>query len=763
MKILFKISLIIFMAFFPSVAAFAQKPVSEMTREDVLSLEYDELIEYQLNDLMKFAEIVGVSVQELQDMILNPKQTTASKYAEDHFSSPLSMTVISADEIEKSGATCIPEVLKLVPGIIVRQKTNGNYDVHIRGNDYVPPGEKILMSENSSTLVMIDKRPVYNYFQGGTYWETLPIGLNDIERIEVVRGPSSALYGPNAVSGVIHIITKKELKSKPTFDANICAGTYDALGGSLSAAVGIGKKFRFRASANFDKRSRFTEKYFDLHRGKYWNLEEMLPHIEENNYGTYSSIDEAFENSELSTNNFGVNVFTDWDITKNISLHYDFGYQKSDVQTCFVEFGTFISRRQSETFSSDIKLKLWDGEIHLSTIEGVQDLAKGVRGFKFDTYSYNAIASYNFKFGDFVFTPGFLAQACQYNDSLYVDIEYHEGFINGSKWLGTVEFNFRLDYRPTDRLRFTAAYATGAYSKPEKPYYSYQLVSSLKIDDNNMMRVVYSRANSSPFIAPTYSNYTTLFEEHHQAVDVFSIYQYLGNQDLDLPVMHLAELGYRNKLLKNLYSDVEVFYSRTENFNAAINTIDDVVVLDTTTVVLFQTDQVITLPIVSNQFGVSASFQLAWGKNFKLRAFGTLQYTLLEDVEVRDSLILNQFTGLSIDRFSLQNNPALINMEHTYTPSFYGGITADYVLFDKLTLGLNLYFTSKQSTFYKQHRTRQKTLDARISANLMVNYEITKGINTYVSARNLSSSEDSEFIFLDSVKKMFFFGIRGKF
>ncbi|MGC3978729.1 MAG: Plug domain-containing protein [Paludibacteraceae bacterium] len=89
----------------------------------------------------------------------------------------------------------------MVPGLIVREKTNGNYDVHIRGNDNMPPKGMFIYSENSISLVMIDGRPVYNYSFGGTFWEALPVDLVDVERIEIIRGPSSALYGPNADFG----------------------------------------------------------------------------------------------------------------------------------------------------------------------------------------------------------------------------------------------------------------------------------------------------------------------------------------------------------------------------------------------------------------------------------------------------------------------------------------------------------------------------------------------------------------------------------
>jgi len=154
------------------------------------------------------AQTVDTTYNNLFDLdleaLMNIDIYSVSKKVESLFDAPLSASVLTREEIINSGATSIPEALRLVPGLIVREKTNGNYDVHIRGNDDVL-GAKLLYSENTMSLVMIDNRIVYSYLQGGTFWETLPVSVNDIKRIEVIRGPASALYGPNAVMGVIHI------------------------------------------------------------------------------------------------------------------------------------------------------------------------------------------------------------------------------------------------------------------------------------------------------------------------------------------------------------------------------------------------------------------------------------------------------------------------------------------------------------------------------------------------------------------------------
>ena len=171
--------------------------------------------------------------------------------------------MLTIDEINASGATTIEEALRLVPGTLVREETNGNFDVHIRGNDNLPPGSYVFYTESTMSLVMIDGRPVYNFVNGGTFWESLPISLVDVERIEVVRGPATALYGPNAVTGAINIITRSASDQQISVHGKVQYGTkntgiYDlSLGTSL-----LDNKLKVRLSGNLEKRDRDQETYY---------------------------------------------------------------------------------------------------------------------------------------------------------------------------------------------------------------------------------------------------------------------------------------------------------------------------------------------------------------------------------------------------------------------------------------------------------------------------------------------------------------------
>ena len=229
-----------------------QKDISKMTRADIMAMSYEELAELPIEDVMQLTKILGISLDEFYEMLLNKDVTSASKKAESSFESPLSTTVLSYDEIVASGARNIQEALRLVPGVIVREKTNGNYDIHIRGNNNIPDDNLTVYTENSMTLVMINSRPVYNYINGGTFWESLPVDFADIDRIEVVRGAASALYGANAVTGVINIITKTPDSEDLQVFGQVQGGNVGSYMGSLSVGQNIGK-FGYRVSGNYQK------------------------------------------------------------------------------------------------------------------------------------------------------------------------------------------------------------------------------------------------------------------------------------------------------------------------------------------------------------------------------------------------------------------------------------------------------------------------------------------------------------------------------
>jgi outer membrane receptor for ferrienterochelin and colicin len=182
-------------------------------------------------------------------LVEEPVVTSASKQPERISDSPVAVTVITADDIRRSGATNIPDLLRSVPGLEVMEQNASQQNVAIRG---------VNETYANQILVMVDGRPIYDTAYGNTFWNTLPLLMSQIARIEVVRGPGSALYGANAFSGVVNIITKTPLElasqgDKATFigavgsQQSLFSETTLTLGGSHSWAGSIGAGYHSTA------------------------------------------------------------------------------------------------------------------------------------------------------------------------------------------------------------------------------------------------------------------------------------------------------------------------------------------------------------------------------------------------------------------------------------------------------------------------------------------------------------------------------------
>lgn len=140
-------------------------------------------------------ELSNLSLEEL----MNIQITSVSKKSQTVSDAPAAVFVITQDDIRRFGVTSIPDALRMVPGIQVAQIDANKWAVSSRG---------FLGRFSNKLLVMIDGRTVYTTLFSGTFWENQDLMLEDIDRIEVIRGPGAALWGSNAVNGVINIITK---------------------------------------------------------------------------------------------------------------------------------------------------------------------------------------------------------------------------------------------------------------------------------------------------------------------------------------------------------------------------------------------------------------------------------------------------------------------------------------------------------------------------------------------------------------------------
>lgn len=156
-----------------------------------------------------------------------------------------SIYVLSQEDIRRAGVTSLPEALRLVPGVNVARVSSSQWAISVRGFNQL---------FSNKLLVLIDGVTVFSPLTNGVYWQLQDLILEDIHRIEVIRGPGAALWGANAVNGVINVITKKAVD---TLGTSITAGggTHERGFGSVRYGAKTGEDSALRFGGKFTERA----------------------------------------------------------------------------------------------------------------------------------------------------------------------------------------------------------------------------------------------------------------------------------------------------------------------------------------------------------------------------------------------------------------------------------------------------------------------------------------------------------------------------
>jgi len=200
----------------------------------------------QAQDLLPSQELKKLSMEEL----MNIEVTSVSKRPEKLTEVASAIQIITQEDIRRSGATSLPEALRLAPNLQVAQFNSYGWIISARGFNSI---------FSNKLLVMIDGRTVYSPLFAGVSWDAQNVVLEDVDRIEVISGPGGTLWGANAVNGVINIITKNAAKTQGLY-VSAAGGTY--LRNLVEARYGgnIGSKLFYRVYAqHFDRDNTFLE------------------------------------------------------------------------------------------------------------------------------------------------------------------------------------------------------------------------------------------------------------------------------------------------------------------------------------------------------------------------------------------------------------------------------------------------------------------------------------------------------------------------
>jgi Outer membrane receptor for ferrienterochelin and colicins len=703
------------------------------------------------------------STYDLENMslkdLLNVKIVSVSRSSESLFEAPLSASVITKEDIQRAGCTSIMEALRLVPGMLVREQTNGNFDVQLRGS-YTTPNA-MLDGTSVTTLVMVDNRPIFNYLKGSTFWEAVPIDLNDVEKIEVVRGPAGALYGPNAVNGVINIITRQAVKKGLNAVANSSLGNYRTH--IQNASIGYkGNKWALIASGNYQGRNRTQSNFYEYFTDKWVKDPDYLV----SQLGdTLHDTESLFPDPAVSMEKYAGNIFAGYDPAENVSLHLSTGIQHNRVQRVSSENG-YGPLTTSHSNSRYIDLRAQAGRLsaQVSYVDGVQS-ADHQPGNKYDFNTFDASLMYNCTIGHLSLKPGLSYRSAIYDDTKYSDTANKTGIFNTKGEIITQSAWLRSEYKMLHKkLSLVAAVATNTFNYPGDMYLSYQFAAGYNLCKKHMVRAVYSRTPRSASIYDTYVDQTVpgYFPIGNRK---YFMLRLEGNRNLDLLKVDMLELGYRGQIARNWNIELELFRLWSKNYSAAILQQGRMEMRGTDTLLVIPLMPT-TLPVIGKQVGATAAISYSQRK-WEIKSYVTVQYSAMDHYAHFTNLPETPATYLS--PHPQQNNiySAMGSVSpRRNTPAVFGGFIVNYAATGKLHIGVNAYYMSSHKVRHSSSVTYNDGIrgidhiDGKCLVNAHISYELVKKVQLSTSFKNILNDTSREYFKTDDIPFMFTGGIQ---
>ncbi len=400
---------------------------------------------------------------------------------------------------------------------------------------------------------MIDYRVVYNYFRGGTYWDTLPIDIADVERIELVRGPVAALYGPNAVTGVINIITRK-----PTSDGLHASARAE---GALSSRdpdwtnnFRLGQRilngrvsYKYDsvaggASAYYHSFDRLEDGLYSFILGKRVNRADQLPKVLTPTE-TISQPNAVYPEPNLALRAVAVNSFVTYDPMNKLSFTLNGGYQESRTLREYIDnLVSPFATHDTQSWYLDLRSHVYDATFQASFSSGHQSVPQGTSTlpdgsereyyeYRFNTLDLNL--DYDFVWKWLRARPGVSFRRAWYAGPLFSTWDANGQKTSASKAMQSASVSVGLEQAPFEKLRFIEAVRLDVYfDRTEHNYFpmtdtgitgpitkrgqtlypSFQFAVTYTPTDDHILRASYSRASISPCMMDSFYNDTTLSE-----------------------------------------------------------------------------------------------------------------------------------------------------------------------------------------------------------------------------------------------------------
>ena len=446
---------------------------------------------------------------------------------------PSNVYVITDEDIRHSGATDIPTILRRIPGMEVMQMSGADFNVSVRGNN---------QTAANKLLVLVDGRPIYEYAFGSVFWSMLPVTLPEIKKIEVMKGPSAAIYGFNAFDGVVNIITKSPQEMKANTNGTLVQFGGGEFGTIRSTAIQAGTHgdFGYRLSLGHDQNQQWNNRDALALRSNKFNLQTE--------YALKDSSKIVLSGGLVDSNRFDGQIF---DVTRESSTISN-GY----VNAAYERPNFFI--RTSWTRWDETRLELLNPSI-LNNFAAITDrngnIKQTIRHDVYTTWIQHAL--------DLAATNRFTYGANYFHNAVS-----HVNVLDGAATENRMGLYVQDEWKATKELTFVAGLRWDLHSEVNSTY-SPRLVLIYKPHEDHSFRVSTSIAYRPPNMVESRSDV-------RQTIIPFAFTASLvGSKNLVPEKIVSYEAGYQGWYWKHrVRVRADAFFNHLSNFIGGATTSD---------------------------------------------------------------------------------------------------------------------------------------------------------------------------------------------
>lgn len=653
------------------------------------------------------------------DMLVLPRQVkedvrvySASKKVEKKEDAMWTVSLITKEHIQNAGVIHIAEALRLLPNVLVRQKGNGHYDVRLKGFAFLLQEGFLQEASESNLLLLLDNMPLNQSFNGEIHWDAIPLGIHDIDKIEVLTAPLGTLYGQNSLTGIIHIFSKQVRAEGLQAQASVQRGNNSTYLGNIALQYGLSETLSFRLSANHLSNRRFQDNYFILPLGRETISDSLLFY--------QANARETSLYTTLANENYNVNASIHYQPSQESYLQASVATQNTFSQDINMDVGAFAQTikklRQHYLFLNGKVKKM---SFKLSYQMGTQNLALGYNGYQFNTSQLNANVEYPLRMNKISITPSLYLNGANYNEQKpeIPNTNYSESLVGSASLINT-GIAVRSEASIRDNWKIFGAVSYDIFSVPTKAIFNIILATNVKISKKNTLRIGYTTANKAPNAYHSYFSSQQLVNNLQVPPNITSrIYQ--PNTALNLMASKNAEMSWLWRYSDKLELNTQFFYTNiSQAITPSLQNQGEGKIVSFTNI-----DQAI------NQVGINFSAK-AQIKKFQINMFATFQ-------NISSNYVFS---------------PLLANV-----PSIFGGFVVNYSsLLNKLNFNVSGYGFKGYDFSVQRY---QETIGTQFVMNAKLSYRFWKEQSLFVNIRNLKPLPTKEYIMGEDILPLYLVGI----